>query len=1005
MQLAASSGRQALSGDVRCPLGGLAAPGLSSKYFAMADDSTLSKTAREAAECLKLAHAALRVLKPDECLPQARDAFAKFGEMGDEVGQTDAMSLLVSALLLQADLSSESYQSVLERSLEEESKASSDLSKACMRLSVTELRASSGHESELATATQEIEKARVFFKGNARMLAKVLPVAVSIYFQRRCLEQTRKAASEAEELYKAKIQDDPIGKARALHCVALSRAALEDFEGAIKYAKQALQCYEQPNSGSHSELAASGAAFEMRVIAMWYILAEQPHKALRYAKDAVIAQQQLKANLRSEAAAVLLYVEALVRNSRQEQALREAEMFFQKAVFRSGDDPVGIVSANEVMMHTHLFIDSPGELPDDPPAKARQAAEAALSAARDAHNRRLELSCLYGKIEMDKKYKQYARANTTFDDVMAVTQAMDDSEEEAQALYRRSVVCLTAPEADELVSHGSKFASQARTLFEKLGCKCWCAYATILTAFAHLADNDVSEAFSALNEAQLLSKNAGDRAVEADVLRLHSQVHADQGQVSEAMEKAEECVALRKKLGMKRAQASAIHHLASVYMLKKLQDDAEAVIRVGLALCKDVGAKELEVNLWLQLTQVLIGKLSEQQVPGQKGDETDEYKTACADASDAVKKALVLSARFSDSSLRSAALFWRSELLLWTLRGAEALESAKEAEESFQKTGNQKGAAHTNVLMADLHFMLGKLGEAKETAEKALEFAKSTPDGEDLKGPATAVLDKIAAQEKAKSGKKRRGGRTKWVKKWVNERRLVSGGGGGQVAKLNTEATIKKVGTLVKDVMVDDSLEFDAFESFMDMGIDSLATVQLTTSIAKEFQIQVAPSVLFDYPNASSLAEYIAEAAEESSGGGGGGGEEQWEDHWVEKEVEVDDDDDDDDDLPVVRAVEAAPAAQAAQSAAAVVSAKPALDVAVVSKQVRALVLDSVADDDENIVLDTPFMEAGIDSLGSVQLVTSCAKTFQLSMAPSVVFDFPSIRELANHIVAESADA
>ena len=43
--------------------------------------------------------------------------------------------------------------------------------------------------------------------------------------------------------------------------------------------------------------------------------------------------------------------------------------------------------------------------------------------------------------------------------------------------------------------------------------------------------------------------------------------------------------------------------------------------------------------------------------------------------------------------------------------------------------------------------MLGKTSEAKAKAEEAMEFAISSPDGAEVKGPAQAVLNRIAAKE------------------------------------------------------------------------------------------------------------------------------------------------------------------------------------------------------------------------------------------------------------------
>merc|ERR1711971_509019 len=78
------------------------------------------------------------------------------------------------------------------------------------------------------------------------------------------------------------------------------------------------------------------------------------------------------------------------------------------------------------------------------------------------------------------------------------------------------------------------------------------------------------------------------------------------------------------------------------------------------------------------------------------------------------------------------------------------------------------------------------------------------------------------------------------------------------------------------------------------------------------------------------------------------------------------------------------------------------LDLAVVTPKLIEMVKDVLTDDDA-IAVDDPFMEAGIDSLGSVQLLTDVGKQFKMTLSPSAIFDYPSIKSLADFLVSESA--
>merc|ERR1711959_440381 len=106
---------------------------------------------------------------------------------------------------------------------------------------------------------------------------------------------------------------------------------------------------------------------------------------------------------------------------------------------------------------------------------------------------------------------------------------------------------------------------------------------------------------------------------------------------------------------------------------------------------------------------------------------------------------------------------------------------------------------------------------------------------------------------------------------------------------------------------------------------------------------------------------------------------------------------------------EAAPvvaAAAAIEGPAAVASVAVAESKVTLSKDlVKAKVLElaaSVVADGDGVAQDVPFMEAGIDSLGSVQFVTDVSKEFQLQLPPSAIFDYPTGRALIDHIIEES---
>jgi len=92
--------------------------------------------------------------------------------------------------------------------------------------------------------------------------------------------------------------------------------------------------------------------------------------------------------------------------------------------------------------------------------------------------------------------------------------------------------------------------------------------------------------------------------------------------------------------------------------------------------------------------------------------------------------------------------------------------------------------------------------------------------------------------------------------------------------------------------------------------------------------------------------------------------------------------------------------AQAAQSAVAV-KVKAGLNPEQTMVKVKALVVDAIAMDDE-LETDSPLMESGMDSLASVAFMNEVAKEFKMQVSPALVFDFPTVRALTDHLVEES---
>jgi len=88
-------------------------------------------------------------------------------------------------------------------------------------------------------------------------------------------------------------------------------------------------------------------------------------------------------------------------------------------------------------------------------------------------------------------------------------------------------------------------------------------------------------------------------------------------------------------------------------------------------------------------------------------------------------------------------------------------------------------------------------------------------------------------------------------------------------------------------------------------------------------------------------------------------------------------------------------------AAVAVEQVQKGIDPVVARTQVMKIASEAIGED-EGIEFDSPLMDMGLDSLSSVSLRNDLAKEFSMSLAASVMFDYPSVGALADHIVEKS---
>ena len=138
----------------------------------------------------------------------------------------------------------------------------------------------------------------------------------------------------------------------------------------------------------------------------------------------------------------------------------------------------------------------------------------------------------------------------------------------------------------------------------------------------------------------------------------------------------------------------------------------------------------------------------------------------------------------------------------------------------------------------------------------------------------------------------------------------------------------------------------------MGAGLDSIAAVELISTLSQDLNIEIEPTALFDYPTIGSLAKYFAGM------------------ETAEAVVQ-----------PSLPRDSMKPQAQ--------------VDVAeVVAKAVEELLGKIVPD-------DAPLMGAGLDSIAAVELVETLSQNLSTEIEPTALFDHPTIGSLVRYFAAE----
>ncbi|CAM2069328.1 SDR family NAD(P)-dependent oxidoreductase [Sulfidibacter corallicola] len=188
---------------------------------------------------------------------------------------------------------------------------------------------------------------------------------------------------------------------------------------------------------------------------------------------------------------------------------------------------------------------------------------------------------------------------------------------------------------------------------------------------------------------------------------------------------------------------------------------------------------------------------------------------------------------------------------------------------------------------------------------------------------------------------------------------------------------------LLCDVLGCGREELQRARPFSEYGVDSIVAVDLITRINQHWQLNLRPTLLFDYNHVNSLAAYLAELPQVNRAS-------------VPTQ-------------PVRLGADTPPPIAAAQAPVHAATAFGDHEAPGGSRrhdiadQLCAIAAEVLGCTPAEIRHDRPFSEYGVDSIVAVDLITRINRYWQLNLRPTLLFDYNDVSRLAEHLADQPA--
>lgn len=439
----------------------------------------------------------------------------------------------------------------------------------------------------------------------------------------------------------------------------------------------------------------------------------------------------------------------------------------------------------------------------------------------------------------------------------------------ASSPTERAAALLSLAESQVELSHTAgaiQNADAAAAIFSEIGDPRGEAKALLAKSWALSKNMDREKSMAAAHAAFEVSFVANQPDIAAASQKRVAELWFDQRMINEAMRAAAESVQLWRETEDPEGLAESLRMVATLGLQRGEVLDAIEIAHQALEFSHSRQDVTGEAHAHVLLVQ-LYAKIyqSEENVEGVQNPTLVSMRKSAAAAQ-------ALAAQTRDKQLKAVSSHWFAEALFLSQRPPpdDAMRYARKAQALFQDIGDFKGVSQASTLIAYLLLPRKQFDEAAEQAEKAIDAAQACGDVEVER----KARDASVAVEHVRNNRGAVGGRTRQIGRPGGRSQPPQQGGepdslGAPVPaiaanpelatrpKLDANELRNKLLDMARDVIGDDEVDLDADHALMEVGMDSLASIDFTNRVTQDFKLSGAQQLVFDFPTVSMIVDHI----------------------------------------------------------------------------------------------------------------------------------------------------